>query len=347
MKRTKEKVGKMYKGMTAKISPKPIFLCIVFFTLGVALNAQTMFPNSEYWSLDAGFGMSNILVEGASFQFIIDPKLSVSHKTMVGARFGMNYSTDEILTFEAQAYVRRNIFRLGNPENTVNIFLQGGLGLLASYRGTTNPFNDVTRTRGSVLIDASTGVTIPLSTRWHLEPSIRVGYPHIYGFSLVAGYKFPIRRGSVEYRTEHTETIRSIPSTEIANRIVINAVEYILFAGDNHHFNEGIDHDAQGLNELVLMYVVRMMKENPDFHVRVEGHANPVTLRTGETEELLDLSEARAQEIARLLRERGVNEDQLIIAAHGGTRTVVNHGDVDHWNMNRRVELVIMQVDTD
>jgi hypothetical protein len=82
---------------------------------------------------------------------------------MVGSKVGVSYSSDEILTFEDQVYLRRNFLRSSAPEKPVNIFMQGGVGLLAAYRGTSTPFSDVTMTRGSLLFDAAVGITIPLS----------------------------------------------------------------------------------------------------------------------------------------------------------------------------------------
>ena len=151
------------------------------------LHAQTGFPAGDYWSLDAGFGMSDLLVKGRSYQGVLDPKLWLSPPLMLGSRLGVSYSTEsdsrDILTFEGQVYLRWNVFRLGSRNKKTNIFIQGGLGFISAYRGNKNPFDDVTMTRGSILADAAAGITIPLSARWHFEPSIRGGYPHIAGFS--------------------------------------------------------------------------------------------------------------------------------------------------------------------
>ena len=54
------------------------------------------------------------------------------------------------------------------------------------------------------------------------------------------------------------------------------------------------------------------------------------------------LSTMRANVVAQQLRERGVNEDQIVIIGFGGTRTATSEWDVR--NRNRRVELMIIQV---
>jgi outer membrane protein OmpA-like peptidoglycan-associated protein len=336
-----------------------ILLFLVFFSFVNGLYAQTEFPAGEFWSLDAGFGMTDILVEGQSFQFILDPKLWLSPLLMVGSKVGVNYSTDaesrNILTFEGQVYLRWNFLRLGkNPEKKVNIFFQTGLGLLSAYRGKdSNPFDDVTQTRGSIMADAAAGVTIPLTPRWHIEPSVRGGYPHIAGASLTAGYKFPLPQKTkyektppeIQTEIQIVEVIKTLPPNEIIKRIMITAVEFILFGPDIGRYNIGIDRDAQGLNELVLNNIAKTLKENPDYRVRIEGHANPVTTDPREADELMALSTMRANVVAEQFKARGVSEDQVVVIAFGGTRTVTSDHDI--WNRNRRVELIVIQVNTD
>jgi hypothetical protein len=308
------------------------------------LYAQTEFPAGNYWSLDAGVGISNTLVRGQSFQLIIDPKLWLSPPLMVGSRVGINYSNEDnnhdILTFEGQVYLRWNFLRLGH-EKTTNIFLQGGVGLLSAYRGDGNPFDDVTMTRGSLLGDVALGITIPLSQRWHIEPLVRGGYPHIWGVSLTAGYKFPLP--SASYRTEFRETTRTLPSNEIVRRLNISAIEFVIFGPDIGSYNIGIDRDAQQLNELILNGTAQLLKDNPDYRVRIEGHANPYTINRSEAEDLMALSIMRADVVAQQLRDRGVSDSQMIIIAFGGTRNATNEWDVR--NRNRRVELMIFQFD--
>ena len=318
-----------------------LFLALFFICIN-GLYAQ-VFPAGNYWSLDAGFGMSDILVKGTSFQFILDPKLWISRPLMVGSRMGISYSSEDnshdILALETQIYLRWNFLQLGRSENPVNVFAQGGIGLLAAYRGSDTPFDDVTMTRGSVLADAAVGVTIPLSARWHIEPSIRGGYPHLFGFSLTAGYKFPLPQSTT------TEILKTVPPNEIIKVIRISAIEFVLFGPDSGVYNAGIDRDAQQLNELVLNSIAQTLKENPDYRVRLEGHANPLTVNVSEVDELLALSTMRANAVAEQLRAKGVNDEQLIVIAFGGTRNATNEWDVR--NRNRRVELILIQVDVD
>jgi outer membrane protein OmpA-like peptidoglycan-associated protein len=355
------------------------FLLINFFLLTGGLLAQTEFPVWDFWSIDAGIGMSDILVSGKSFQIIIDPKVWLSPQLMAGSRIGINYSNEDesvdilsnIVTFEGQAYLRWNFLSFGsNVEKKVNLFIQAGLGLISSYRGINNPFDDVTLTRGSLLFEAAAGVTVPLTARWHIEPSVRGGYPHILGFSITGGYKFPLPQKTkytespsrteyvdrteyverteyidrTEYvdRIEYIEIIKTLPPEEIIKLLTINSIEFVLFGPDIGRYNIGVDRDAQGLNELVLNSAAQALKENSYLRVRIEGHANPVTTDPNEADELMSLGSIRANAVADQFRRRGVSEEQMVVISYGGTRTVT--GEHDIWNRNRRVELMIIQI---
>ena len=313
-----------------------VILPLVFMTLFNGLQAQTVFPGGDYWSLDAGFGMTDILVEGLSYQFVMDPKIWISPPLMVGNRLGVNYSTDKILSLENQLYLRWNFLRLGSPEKTTNFFVQGGVGLLAAYRGKNEPFSDVTKNRGSFMADAEAGITIPLSSTWHIEPAIRGGYPHIAGVSVTMGAKIPSRAGRNTYTdTTTTYVYSSVPS----------AVKCVMFGPNTGQYNADIDRSTRKQNEQVLNDIAQTLIKNPDYHVRIEGHANPVTNNPSEDDRLMALSKTRADAVADLLMERGVTEKQMDIIAFGGTRTIT--GDHDHWNRNRRVEMIVFQDTTE
>jgi hypothetical protein len=334
---------------------KIIRIILLQVTFLISLNrlcAQTEFPAGDFWALDAGLGMSGILVDGQSFQLVIDPKLWLSPPLMVGAKVGINYSAENgddksnILTFEGQVYMRWNFLRLGKNENKkVDIFAQAGLGLISAYRGSKNDenvFGDVTRTRGSLLADGGIGITVPLTERWHIEAMGRGGYPHLFGASITAGYKFPLPE-KIKYEKERVEIVKTMTPNDIIKVIKITSIEYIIFGPDIGSYNIGIDRDAQQLNELILDQIAKDLKENSDYRVRLEGHANPLTINHSEAEDLMALSALRSNTVAEQLRQRGVSDDQMVLIAYGGTRNATNEWDIR--NRNRRVELMVIQVD--
>jgi len=339
---------KFWKREWLRCAPPPLcarlLMALALLPLAGMLRAQTIdWRNTTFWSLNGGITTNDILVDGLSFGLVLDPRLSLSPRFMIGSKSMINFSTDDIIALETQAYARWNFWQLGDVQNPTNVFLQGGVGLLAAYRGA-----DVTRTRGSILVDITGGVTIPLGSgsRWQIEPSVRIGYPFIAGAALTAGIRFPLgQRGAAQDippRIEYVEVVRMLPTVEIIERIVIVQVEYIIFGPDISQYNVGIDADARAVNDLVLQHTVQVLLENPDYVVRVEGHANPLTYTPSQVAGLVALSEERANEVASLLRSRGVPEGQIVVAAFGGTRMAA--GDFDHRIMNRRVELIIKQI---
>ena len=282
----------------------------------------SIFKQAEtlYFSANGGAGTSNLLVQGISFGLLADAHVLFGSNIAAGIKSSTNLSTDGITAMEAQAYFRYYFWK------PIGLFAQSGVGFLALFKG-----EDVQNSRASPLFDVTAGVTVPLPHSWHIEPSIHTGYPFIAGFSLSAGYKFPL-----PYKT--------VSANEIIKRVIINSIDYIIFAPNRSQFNAELEPSTKSLNDLVLNKLAQTLKDNPGLKVRIEGHANPVTRTSGETEELYALSIERANEIFRLLRAKGVKEEQLVIIAHGGARIITN--SPEDWSMNRRVELVVIQLDT-
>jgi len=313
--------------------------------LSNGLFAQTVFPGGDYWSFDAGFGMTDILVKGLSYQFIVDPKIWISPPLMVGSRIGVNYSTDKVFSIENQIYLRWNFLRPSScSEKTVNIFVQGGVGVLASYKGDELLFSDATNSRGSFMLDAATGITIPLTSIWHIEPAVHGGYPHIIGFSITTGGKIPFRPDRTD-RTDMIYRINKTDKTDGTNKAeqnkCVSSVKLIMFGADTGKYNAGINRDTQKQNELILNDVAKMLEKNPNYRVKIDGHANPVTNKPDEANRLMTLSKTRADTVAEQLKARGVKEKQIVITAFGCTKPVTSNKS--SWNKNRRVELIVFQ----
>jgi len=153
----------------------------------------------------------------------------------------------------------------------------------------------------------------------------------------------------VEYipteRLELDDIIRLIPPDELVRRISIAQVEYVVFGPNSSRYNAEIDGVAMGLNDLVIDQVTRTLRGNPNFIVRIEGYANPITHDAREQSELLILSEARAEAVAATLRMRGVSRNQIVVIAQGGSRIVST--EHEYWEMNRRVELIVKHIVAD
>ncbi|MCL2276936.1 MAG: OmpA family protein [Treponema sp.] len=348
--------------MEIKVSIKKYnFALLLFSLLTAVLSAQTgsSSSNLSYWSLNAGVTNSFIDVNGSSFGLIAEPRFDLPYNLMIGSKNGINFSTDKIITLETQIYLRWNFLRVpsgsASPRRSLDFFIQGGAGFIGALNGPDYipNHNNIIHSRSSLLGDFSLGLTIPLPSMWQIEPSFRGGYPFIWGFALTAGYKFPLGREITRETVREVETIREVERAqevivrteyiEVINRLMITQIEYILFAGDISAYNVNLDSDARSLNDLVINEVVKMLLDNPDLRANIEGHANPVTGDPDEVQILFALSSNRAHEVARLLRERGVSEEQMVVVAFGAGKVLTT--DRLHWNMNRRVEIILYQTE--
>jgi len=316
----------------------PQLVCFLLILTLNAVYAQTGSDNlapygeEQYFALNGGLGTSNLLIMGTSFGLSADAHFLFVPNLAGGIKSGVSFSSDEITFLETQLFIRWYYLnpQLGFLNNRINLFLQGGVGLLGAFRG-----SEAQDSRSSLLFDLTTGVTIPLASNWHIEPSIRGGYPFFYGFTLTVGHKFHLPRRTV---------YRELPPNEIIRKIMISSVEYIIFAPNISRFNEELDANTRSLNDLIINQVAQILKEHPEFRVRVEGHANPVTNNPNEVSELYTLSTERANEIARLLTARGVKQEQIVVIAHGGARVITSSRE--EWSRNRRVELIVIQIDS-
>ena len=315
-------------------TPSLLILLFLFFPLN-RIYAQTETENHGsdlYIAVNGGLGTSDLLVRGSSFGLFFDPYFRFSPALAVGSKTGLSFSSDNIKALESQLFLRWYFLsphlRLGSYQNTIDLFLQGGIGVLGAFKG-----SGAQNTRSSVLFDITAGANMPLFSNWNIEPSLRVGYPFIIGFTITAGYRFPI-----------AQKYRELPPNEIVRKISISSVEYIIFAANIAQFNEGVDANTKALNELIITQMAQTLKEYPEFLVRIEGHANPVTNDPKETEELYTLSINRANEIERVLMAGGIKKEQIVVIAHGGTRTITSSRE--EWSRNRRVELIVIQIDS-
>jgi outer membrane protein OmpA-like peptidoglycan-associated protein len=91
-------------------------------------------------------------------------------------------------------------------------------------------------------------------------------------------------------------------------------------------------------SENVLNEIVKLLKENADLKLRVEGHTD----NQGNAAANQALSEKRAQAVVAWLTSHGIAATRLTAKGLGQTKPVADNGTEDGRAKNRRVELAKM-----
>ena len=97
----------------------------------------------------------------------------------------------------------------------------------------------------------------------------------------------------------------------------------------------------------VLDRVAEILKKYRQYKVTIEGHAvitrwyDEQAAAKEQKEELLPLSEKRAERVQRALTERGVPRSRLSTKGVGGSNPLVPHSDEENRWKNRRVEFIL------
>jgi hypothetical protein len=329
-----------------------IILLLLMMILPAALYAAPPEEGLAFY-LDAGAAVSGSSTDGTAFGIALDPSIALSPAFSMGSKNILSYSAEGVIVLETQAYLRWNFlhtFMEAPPQ--VKPFVQAGFGL---YGALTGPEGSRTSrrqdSRSSLLFDGTAGVTIPLSNRWHIEPSLRAGFPFIWGAAVTVGYKIPARLADTgvivtEYVEVPIETIVEVEvpveieiPVEVIRRELIARIDYIVFAPNAAVYNAGLNSSLQALNDIVLNSVANILLENISYTVKIAGHANPVNNSARELQTLSVLSERRANAVAAQLMSLNVPPEQISATSYGGAHII--NTERNRWAINRRVELRI------
>lgn len=94
--------------------------------------------------------------------------------------------------------------------------------------------------------------------------------------------------------------------------------------------------ELSAMDQEALSAHARLLSQNPDMAVVLEGHAD----ERGSREYNLALGERRAKAIERILTLQGVGPEQIQVISFGEERPVALGHDEEAWRLNRRVELL-------
>jgi len=90
-----------------------------------------------------------------------------------------------------------------------------------------------------------------------------------------------------------------------------------------------------------LLRIADQLREHPRLRIHVAGHAD----RRGSAEYNLRLSRERAESVAALLHEAGIDADRIHIEAHGNSAARAPDGDLEGYMFDRRVSIELSLTD--
>lgn len=117
-------------------------------------------------------------------------------------------------------------------------------------------------------------------------------------------------------------------------RVYVSLSEELLFQSGSYRV------DKKGVD--AIKKLSKVLKEQSEFEVMVEGHTDDVPLRSTATlRDNWDLSVLRATSIARIMQDNGVNPQKLIPAGRGEYHPKVDKKTTEARRQNRRTEIII------
>nr|MCR5765601.1 OmpA family protein [Treponema sp.] len=107
-------------------------------------------------------------------------------------------------------------------------------------------------------------------------------------------------------------------------------------------FNKLTDTQSLANKETLDTIAKQVLALSTDIHIEVQGYANNVSNTEEENiNELIPLSQNRADAIKAELVKRGLKESNLTAVGKGGENPLAKWEDKEHWWKNRRVEFVV------
>jgi peptidoglycan-associated lipoprotein len=120
----------------------------------------------------------------------------------------------------------------------------------------------------------------------------------------------------------------------------IALIEAIAVIRERVHF----DFDKYNIRDdasTVLQRKAEVLQQFPDVRITIEGHCD----ERGSIEYNLALGQRRADSTVRYLVSLGLSEEMFNTVSYGKERPVAQGSDEDAWQMNRRSEFVIENMD--
>ena len=249
----------------------------------------------------------------------------------LGLKSSFVHNLDTVGTFEPLVFFRYYLpLRINGP------FVQAEAGGVFAFEngGTYPAFAAGLGAGWRFLFGKKSGVI----SNWHIEPSLRFGYPHVWGISVRAVLSLSVfSKPRAAQKIEEQEVMQAMEE--------LNELD-IFFRSNSADF-EGLDEEILAANAQALDHITQTLNRFMGYRLVVEGHANPLTPegpgREAEEPELKKLSEERAQRIAEELVSRGIARDRIQTIGVGSSGSAVSFDDSENVWRNRRVLFILLK----
>lgn len=161
--------------------------------------------------------------------------------------------------------------------------------------------------------------------------------------------KLTVTLGKADRKRSGVETVEAVAEVKTGLLLEVLVPEHewkmlvssMQFAGGGSNF-DGVSSDILAANRETLDDVAQQIKEHPGAKVFVQGYANNVSgTEKEDAEELVPLSQARAEFIVEELVKRGISRSTLTAEGKGGADPLADRNDQANWWKNRRIEFLI------
>jgi outer membrane protein OmpA-like peptidoglycan-associated protein len=139
-------------------------------------------------------------------------------------------------------------------------------------------------------------------------------------------------RAMVEHKAAMLSQARKIKDADVrakAQGVVINFPGRVLFNTESSQLQTGA--------KAFLDEAAKVIKQFPDYHVRIEGHTD----NTGDLLGNNTLSQAQAESVLAYLNRKGISLDKLAAVGMGPDRPIAANKTPEGRQLNRRLEIIL------
>ncbi len=128
---------------------------------------------------------------------------------------------------------------------------------------------------------------------------------------------------------------KNMDATFVEGKIVLRVEGQVLF--------ETGSAELLSVATRVLEGVLQIIKENPQYHVEIQGHTDNRPIHTPKFASNWELSAIRAATVLRYLIENGISGERLSATGFADLRPIASNDSLEERRKNRRVEFVLKE----